>query len=148
MVSKKFITKSAKETEELAANLAKRAKPGQIMALYGQLGSGKTTFVKGFARGLGIKQRILSPSFQIIREYPFSRSSIHLFTLFHIDLYRIDKLDQELKQNLKEILADKNNIIAIEWSEKIENLLPKKHWKIYFHYLSKNERRIEIKKSR
>ena len=131
-----YQTNSAQKTKALGQKIAKNL-PSQILALTGDLGSGKTTFVKGLAQGLGIKKRILSPSFTLIRQYG---------RFYHFDLYRLeDKIDIK-KLGLEEIWQNPYNIIAIEWAEKIkENLSDKAVW-IDFQYLGKNKRKIEIKK--
>ena len=161
-----MITNSALETEKLGEKLAKDIKQGRVIALYGELGAGKTTFVKGLARGLKIKKRIISPTFIFIREYKllgsekarakekslvlkekelsFKELASARF-LFHIDLYRIDKLEDTYSLGLEEILSDSKNIIVIEWPEKIKKLLPRKRIEAYFKYLDKDQRRINIK---
>jgi len=147
-----IITKSAKETQKLGQKLAtslKSLRPGGpqgpegdgVIALYGELGSGKTTFVQGLARGLGIKRRIISPTFIFVRPYTLDPKPC---TLYHVDLYRIDTLKQTTGLGLEEIFADKNAIVAIEWAEKIKKILPKKRIDIYFEYLSENKRRIKL----
>lgn len=128
---KKFETKSAAETKLLASKFAAKHS-GSIIALTGELGSGKTTFVQGFAKGLGIKEKITSPTFVIIRQYPNN--------FYHVDLYRIDNF-QEL--GLEEILANPNNIVLIEWAEKIKDL-PKNTIKIIIEKLGGDKRLIAI----
>ena len=127
-----IVTKSARETQELGKKLANNLKGG-IVALYGELGSGKTTFVQGLAAGLGIKKRIVSPTFIFIRQYS---------NFYHIDLYRIEKPEDARGLGLEEILGDPANIVVIEWAEKIKNLLPKKRIDVKFKILGENERKI------
>ncbi len=137
-----YLTSSAKETEKLGAKIAKKL-PGRIFALIGELGAGKTTFVKGFAKGLGIKKRIISPSFVFIRPYTIDHK---LYTnLYHVDLYRFERASDIRGIGLEEIWSYPKNIVIIEWAEKIKNLLPKKKIEIYFKYLGKNKREVEIK---
>lgn len=133
------VTKSARETFELGQKLADSLSHGGIAALYGELGAGKTTFVQGVARGLGIKQRIISPTFIFIRHYHLPSKIYHLY---HVDLYRINSLDDAKGLGLEEILSDPHNIVLIEWPEKIKEILPQKRTEIYFQYLEKNEREI------
>lgn len=128
---KKFITNSSEETKKLAGDLAKKLNRG-IVALYGDLGSGKTTFVQGFAKRLGIKEKIISPTFIIIRQYPTN--------FYHIDLYRVENF-QGL--GLEEILANPNNIVLIEWAEKIKDL-PKNTIRITIKKLENDKRLITI----
>lgn len=133
---KKLITSSSEETKQFAANLAKKFNRG-ILALSGELGSGKTTFVQGFAKGLGIKEKIISPTFIIIRQYPLPAGRQELY---HIDLYRVENF-QGL--GLKEILENPNNIVLIEWAEKIKDL-PKNTKKITIEKLDSDKRLITI----
>jgi tRNA threonylcarbamoyladenosine biosynthesis protein TsaE len=130
--------------EKIGNNLKKSASQ-RIFALYGELGSGKTTFIQGLAKGLGIKERILSPTFVMIRQYPLTinhQSSIINF--FHIDLYRVESERDVESLGLEEIWDDPQNIVAIEWAEKIKKILPKKRTEIHFKYLKNNERKIVI----
>jgi len=159
--NQEVITQSAFETQKLGEKIGADLRTGTVIALYGNLGSGKTTFIQGLAVGLGIKERILSPTFVLMREYEISPSRSpfgHLgggeattstparcSTLYHVDLYRIrDEKDTE-SLGLQELLSDPTNIIVIEWPEKISNMLSKNHIDIYFNYLEENERKITIK---
>lgn len=119
---KTYITNSAKETQVLAQKLAKNLS-ARIFLLDGDLGSGKTIFVQGFAKGLGIKDKIISPTFVLIREHQVPNS---LKKLYHIDLYRIKKTGD---LGLEEIINNKNNIVLLEWAERLEEL-PKDSIKI------------------
>ena len=149
-----ILTKSAAETEEFAINLAKSLKRGDILCLYGNLGSGKTTFVQGLARGLGIKRRIFSPTFIIVRSYEIttphfakaSRGKQNSIFFYHIDLYRIQTKQDLLGLGIDEILKDEKNIVSIEWAEKLFDFLPKKRIDLKFKYIDQNERLIEVEK--
>ncbi|MCL4437452.1 tRNA (adenosine(37)-N6)-threonylcarbamoyltransferase complex ATPase subunit type 1 TsaE, partial [Patescibacteria group bacterium] len=107
------------------------------------LGSGKTTFIQGLAKGLGIKNNIISPTFILIRTYDL-KSRISKF--YHIDLYRIDGEKEIDGLGIEELINNPSNIIAIEWAEKIKNILPKKRIDIYFKESSENERQITIER--
>lgn len=98
-------------------------KGGGVFALSGDLGSGKTTFIQGFAKGLGIKSKIISPTFILMRTY----KGIRQLTLCHLDLYRLEgDVEEEVKNlGLEEIWDDPKNIVVIEWAEKIKSILPK-----------------------
>ena len=144
MTSQKFTTQNAEETRKLGEKIARSLSGGEVLALYGELGSGKTTFVQGLARGLGIKKRVLSPSFTLIKQYKISPPRCN--TLYHIDLYRIENEKDADGLGLKEIWSDPKNICVIEWAEKIKKILPKERWEIHFEYLSENVRQIVIKK--
>ncbi|MFH1186745.1 MAG: tRNA (adenosine(37)-N6)-threonylcarbamoyltransferase complex ATPase subunit type 1 TsaE [Candidatus Levyibacteriota bacterium] len=141
MINKTIITKNKNETQKLGKDLAKEIKKGVVLALYGELGSGKTTFVQGFAKGLRIKNRIISPTFIILRKYKLKKRNF-----FHIDLYRIQTGDDINSLGIEEIFTNKENIIAIEWAEKLEKLLPCKRIDIFFKDLGGNKRKITIKK--
>lgn len=150
---RKFITQSDEETRKFGFGLGRNFKRG-VIALYGELGAGKTTFVQGLAKGLGIKKRIISPTFVIVRTYHLKiknqKSKIkvttqNLKTFYHIDLYRIKGQKDFDGLGLTEILSDKNSIVVIEWPEKIRDLLPKERISIYFEYINKSKRRITVK---
>jgi len=108
---------SANETIGIGTNLSAKLKPGNIIALRGTLGSGKTTLVKGIALGLNIADEITSPTYTIISEY---KGDINLF---HIDLYRIDSIEEFELLGTEDFMYN-DNITIIEWSEKISDFLP------------------------
>lgn len=134
------ITDSAAETQKLGQDLAQRLKGGETIGLIGDLGSGKTTFVQGLAKGLGIDKRIISPTFVFRRSYnlPGRRG-----TLDHLDLYRISGLDDVKSLGLEEIWSEPKKIVVVEWAEKIKKILPEKTVKIFFEYLGKDQRKIK-----
>jgi len=144
-MSQVFITNSFTQTQNLGKKFAEKLKTGGILALYGNLGSGKTTFVQGLAKGLGIKQKIISPTFIIIRKYNIRLKikDLRINNFYHIDLYRIESEKDVKELGLEEILEDPNNIIAIEWPEKIEKILPKKRVNLYFEYLPAGRQGLE-----
>ena len=113
-----------------------------VICLYGDLGMGKTTFVQGFALGLGITTRLLSPTFIIVRRHnvPAIRRAF-----YHIDLYRMQN-EKEMKElGLQEICTNKQHIVVIEWAERLGRYLPKERVDIYFNSgTNDQERRIEI----
>jgi len=139
-----FITKNARETQnvgqEVSDNLTKDTPI--VIALSGDLGSGKTTFVQGFVKGLGIKKKVISPTFIIMRTYKARRKN----TLYHLDLYRLESnFDEEIENlGISDLWKEKNNILVIEWAEKIKDLLPKNTIWVYFKYLSDDQRKIII----
>lgn len=135
----------------LKCNLAKRA---VVLGLIGDLGGGKTTFLQGVARGLGIKQAITSPTFVIMRKLkiPWSRKNSlrdgrnHKFkNFYHFDCYRIQKPTEMLALGFKEIISDPQNIVALEWADKIRKMLHKDSLMIGFEFIDKNTRKIAIK---
>ena len=138
-----FLTKSAQETKKLGRKLGSSLKGGEIIALVGELGSGKTTFVQGLARGLGIKTRIISPTFILLRKYSTQN-------FYHVDLYRLEEnLEDEVRNlGLEDVWNNKNNVVVIEWAEKIKDMLPKNTVWMNFEVLGNEERRIRIKNSK
>ncbi len=112
-----FITHSAAETRRLARQLLKKLPARTVLALHGDLGSGKTCFVQGLAQALGIRQPVTSPTFTLVHEYKGKRR------LVHADLYRIRSEDDALSLGLEEYF-DADGVVAIEWAERVEGLLP------------------------
>lgn len=138
MVNKTFITNNYKETKKLGIKFAKEIKNINVICLYGDLGAGKTTFAQGVAQGLGIENRIISPTFVIVRSYKTKNQKI----FYHIDLYRVETKRDLEELGIEEILNDNNNIVVIEWAEKLANFLPKKRIEINFSYENKSDRKI------
>jgi len=142
---KKYTTKSFLETQKLGENLVlviartpprrgtKQSKTAVVLALQGNLGGGKTTFLQGFAKGLNIQDKILSPTFVIMKR---------LGNFYHFDCYRINKPEEILELGFAEIISDPKNIVAIEWPEKIKKYLPKNTIKIDFKFIDENTREI------
>ena len=155
----KYKTTSLKQTQKFAGFLAKEIlkarlnkKTALILALTGNLGSGKTTFTQGFLRGLGVKRKITSPTFIIMKKYqiPNPKSQINpkiqnYKNVYHIDCYRIKKAAELKTLSLKQILNNSENIVLIEWSEKIKKILPKNTiWIKFEHGERENIRNIKI----
>lgn len=133
-------SKSVSETHKIAENLLKNLNNTNLLCLYGELGAGKTTFVQGLAKGLGIKKRVISPTFVMMREYKISSCLI----LYHIDLYRVESENDLKSIDLEELWSDSKNLVVIEWAEKIKPILPKKRIDVKFSYVSQSKREIEI----
>ena len=140
--NKVFITNSFKETQRLGRDFAKVLKKRDVIYLYGDLGSGKTTFVQGLAQGLGIKRRIISPTFIIVRNYELriKNQELGASNFYHIDLYRVEKDIEGL--GLEEIINDQQHIVAIEWAQNLKSFLPAKRIEIKFFYEKDNKRKI------
>lgn len=124
---KKIVTYSAKETREAGARLARsimKKNPklkAQVLALHGDLGAGKTTLLQGFARELGVKEKILSPTFILMKKFQIPNSKFLNF--YHIDCYRLKNTADMKEIGFKEVIANPQNIVAIEWPERIQELL-------------------------
>lgn len=115
-------SRSLKQTQNIAKQIAKEYKVGGgIVALIGNLGAGKTIFAQEFAKSLGIQDKIISPSFVLIRQHQIPDKRI----FFHLDLYRIEYADDFTNIGINDLLKNKKNIVLIEWAEKIYDLLPK-----------------------
>ncbi|HTX22465.1 MAG TPA: tRNA (adenosine(37)-N6)-threonylcarbamoyltransferase complex ATPase subunit type 1 TsaE [Candidatus Aquilonibacter sp.] len=110
-----FISHSPVETEALGEKFGHAAQRGTVFALSGELGAGKTQFVKGLARGLGISTRVHSPTFTLVNEYGGGR-----LKLFHLDLYRLETPEQILSAGLGEFLQP-DGVSVIEWAERLED---------------------------
>jgi tRNA threonylcarbamoyladenosine biosynthesis protein TsaE len=116
-----------------------------VVILSGELGAGKTTFVQGFFKGVGIKKRALSPTFVIMRRYNLSPRK-KFVNILHIDAYRLKSAEQLAPLAFEKILADPKNLLLIEWGEQIKSALPRSaQWLQFHHGKKENERTITIK---
>lgn len=137
-------TKSADETKKVAKLLAGdilrshlKTVKGLVLAFSGDLGSGKTTFIQGFLKGLGVKNKVTSPTFVIMKNYRLA---------YHIDCYRLRKPAELINLGFKELLNKPKSIFLIEWAEKIKRILPKDTiWLEFRHGKKENEREIIIR---
>lgn len=134
-----IITQSAGETAKVGERLS--VDRPKIVCLYGELGSGKTTFAQGFAKGLGITTRLLSPTFIIVRRYQLKTSSGFLY---HIDLYRVSKKEEIEALGISEIFSDSKSIVLVEWADKLRELLPDSRIDIHFRALDYGKHKITI----
>ena len=148
-----IVSKSPKETQKIAALLAREAaalkgRRAVVLALTGNLGAGKTTFVQGFAASLGIKETLASPTFVIMKAYALrhaTRDKRHARTLVHIDAYRLKSGKDLASLGIRSILRDPHAIVVIEWAERITHSLPRDAvWLHFTHGRKSNERRIKF----
>ena len=130
-------THSEAETEALGERLAKCLHAGAVVALYGDLGAGKTAFVRGMARGLELEEAVSSPTFTIVNEYPGDPA------LFHFDMYRL-KDAEELYAIGWEDYLDRGGICVTEWSERIEEALPEDAVRVHIERTGENERTVRV----
>ncbi|QER42804.1 tRNA (adenosine(37)-N6)-threonylcarbamoyltransferase complex ATPase subunit type 1 TsaE [Thermodesulfobacterium sp. TA1] len=130
-----FITENEEETIELARRLSKVLKPGDLILLYGDLGCGKTTFVKGITEGLLVDPDIYvtSPTFSLINVYEGK------YTIYHVDLYRLDHIELE-ELGLHEFLNE--GIVIIEWADRLTEPLKEDFLEVYFEYLDLSKRKL------
>ena len=131
------ISNSPENTEELGFIFSKDINNGDVIAINGELGAGKTTFIKGVLKGLHYNENVTSPTYTLVNEYDAK------FKIIHIDCYREQKLNRWLDIGIMDYLMG-NNVVIIEWSEYIEKILPKNMIQINIDYISKFERKIKI----
>ena len=132
----KITSRSIEDTMELAENIESEKFPGMIICLDGELGSGKTVFVKGFAKSLGIEENITSPTFNIVKEYQIGE-----MPLYHMDVYRLEDNDDSIGFD---DYFNSNGISIIEWSELIEDSLPEERLDIKFKVIDEDTRIIKL----
>lgn len=142
-------TDSERETKKIAEELARLLKPRKkealVLALSGELGAGKTRFVQGLARGLGVTRRITSPTFVISKEYRLKSKKTPFRFFCHLDFYRLGNREDLMGVDFEEILTMPKTLIAIEWAERIKSEIPKDAIWIKFERIGEEERKITIK---
>jgi tRNA threonylcarbamoyladenosine biosynthesis protein TsaE len=147
----KSTTKSFEETQKLGEDFAKEILAAGLQAnavvlgLQGDLGAGKTTFLQGFSRGLGISEVVNSPTFVIMKRFELKNGAFKNF--YHIDCYRLNSVEEIESLGFEEIIKSPENIVAVEWPERIESILPKQVTSISFDHKEENIREIEIRKN-
>ncbi len=132
-----YLSRSEGETEELGARLAKNLPGGTVVAMYGDLGAGKTAFVRGMARGMGLSCRVSSPTFTIVNEYLGERE------LIHFDMYRLSGADELFDIGWEDYL-NRGAVCAVEWSEKVEDAFFGDEVRVTIEKLSDSGRKITI----
>lgn len=152
-------TKTAKETQKIAkilageiAKMPAMEEGALVLTLNGELGAGKTTFVQGLVAGLGIKEEVSSPTFLIMKKIELHKhilknkknAKIQFKNLYHFDCYRIKNERDLADLDIKDIFRDKENIVLIEWSERIKKILPKNLIDVRFEYKGLKERQINF----
>lgn len=148
-VKKKVITSSDRATKKLGADIAKKiismptSRRAVVVSLEGDLGAGKTTFTKGFAKALGVRDTVQSPTYVILKTYKIKVSNQHFNNLVHLDAYRVEAKDLSIF-GWRELAQNPHNIILIEWGDRIKKALPKRADHIFFQHLKKNKRLISF----
>jgi len=130
-----MISHSEQETKKFGEKIGKKLESGDVVALYGELGSGKTVLVKGITTGIGCKDRVSSPSFIFVHEYKCE------IPVYHIDLYRTANLKDLFFIGIQELFAN-DRICLVEWAEKAQRFLPSQHIAIKIKVLGKDTREI------
>ena len=140
MNSFELVSQSPEQTQRLGVRIGELALPGDVFLLVGELGTGKTCLTQGIAWGLGIKEYAMSPSFVIVREL-YGR-----LPLYHIDLYRLDRIEESLELGLDDYLYGRG-VCVVEWAEKALSILPKNYLLIKISYLSDTGRSFQMEPS-
>ena len=133
-----FITNSEQETEAVGEALARSLRGGEVIAMYGELGAGKTAFVRGMARGMGLSCRVSSPTFMIVNEYIGNRE------LIHFDMYRLGSADELFDIGWEDYLS-RGAVCAVEWSENVKDAFFGDEIEVRIEKLSERQRRITVK---
>jgi tRNA threonylcarbamoyladenosine biosynthesis protein TsaE len=145
-MNRTFISKSADETVAFGCVFAEKLERSDVVALYGELGSGKTQFVKGVCKGFGTRTTATSPSFVILNRYYGMDKDEKELLIFHLDLYRLKSVGDLYDLGYEEFLQN-NNICLVEWAEVLDKLLPKHRYDVRLGYgTTENERIIDISK--
>ena len=137
-----IISNSAEETEKIAVSYAKQLKPGVVIGLAGDLGAGKTCWVRGLVKGLGGKDRVHSPTFALLNLYEECPIPVA-----HLDLYRLESIEEILGAGLESYLLSPNGITIVEWIERWPDFVPPApvpYKKIFIEVLSESQRRISF----
>lgn len=144
---KTLISRSQNHTKQIAGRILKTAFSKKtspiILALTGELGAGKTTFIQGLAKALGIREKVQSPTFVLMKWYRLPRPHPHFRHLIHIDAYRIESLAEARHLGLKNIFKDRDAVVVVEWAERIRKLVPRSaYWIRFMHGIKPRERVI------
>jgi tRNA threonylcarbamoyladenosine biosynthesis protein TsaE len=134
---------SIEDTEKIASDILDQitlSHAARVVELHGNLGSGKTAFVKGLAKALGVTETVTSPTFVIQKTYKTSHSTFR--KLVHIDAYRLESADELKKLSWEETVADPHTLIAIEWPERVRDIIPLECMKIHFLFIDDTTREI------
>jgi tRNA threonylcarbamoyladenosine biosynthesis protein TsaE len=139
-----YTSSSEEETNRLGADFSRRMAPGDIVAFYGELGAGKTEFIKGICEGMEVGEIVSSPTYTIVNEYTGVCRRGGELEIYHIDLYRIESVAELVELGMGDILADMRSVKLIEWAENGVMILPATRYDIQFETIDENTRRIQI----
>jgi tRNA threonylcarbamoyladenosine biosynthesis protein TsaE len=138
--NQKYTSVSENNTTKIAQDLGRHLVPGDLIAFYGDLGTGKTFFIKSLCQQLGVSNEVTSPTFTIINEYHSKED----FFIYHFDFYRIENDSELLNLGLDDFFYNQN-ICLIEWADKIEKHLPQNRWEVWLNFLPNKPQCREIK---
>lgn len=138
---REYISKNEQDTERVGEGFARELPNGAVVAMYGDLGAGKTAFVRGMARGMGLDSRVSSPTFTIVNEYLGERE------LIHFDMYRLSNADELFDIGWEDYL-NRGAVCAVEWSEKVEEAFTGEEYVVSIEKLGDSERRITIREGK
>ncbi|MDI3339569.1 MAG: tRNA (adenosine(37)-N6)-threonylcarbamoyltransferase complex ATPase subunit type 1 TsaE [Sphaerobacter sp.] len=138
------ISHSPEQTRSLGARLGRLARAGDVFLLTGQIGSGKTTFAQGLARGLGVASYVQSPTFTLVSEHSGHTADGRPVTLYHLDLYRLESADDLVTFGYADYFADPAAITVVEWPERLGADLPDEYLLISFDHLADSKRRLAL----
>ena len=138
-------TKNERETQAIGQAIGQECRGGEVLALVGDLGAGKTKLLQGLAKGLGIKTRVNSPTFNILKIYKGNKRTSSVKIFCHIDAYRLKLAKDLINLGVKESLGRPDTVVAIEWAEKVRAIWPKKTIVIKIKHLGEDKREILIK---
>lgn len=139
-----FISHSPEQTRRVGWRLGQHARPGDLLLLSGTFGAGKTALTQGFASGLGIDERVTSPSFALVNEYDGRVADGTPVRLYHVDLYRLETAAAVESVGLEDLLADPAGICAIEWPDRLGERTPREHLLIALEPVSESKRRLAL----
>lgn len=149
----KILTASSpEETQKFGEKFARelfcfKTRRAIVLSLEGELGGGKTTFLKGLAKGMGISEVVKSPSFVIMKKYRIEKKKFKKSFFYHLDCYRIQKANEILDIGWEKIIRNSLNIVAVEWGDQIKKIMPKDYIKMKFEFTGKSKRKIQLFKN-
>lgn len=133
----KLITRGEEETIKVGEELASKLRPGSVVALYGEMGAGKTCFIKGVCRGLGVREEVTSPSFTLLNLYQGR------LLVYHFDFFRIQTPEEAWDIGFEEFIYQ-DGVSLIEWAEKVRDILPEGRIEVFLKRINKDLREIQI----
>lgn len=133
---------SLNQTESIAQKLAQRVKPGEVICISGELGAGKTSFTQALLKALGVKEKVVSPTYTIMHEYHGQQ----IGSIYHVDLYRLNSTQEIETIGIRQLVQSRFGLLIIEWPEKIAQQLPKESIRIHIDILDESSRQFIFEK--